>query len=190
MSKIVNIDLLLKLHKKFFSKCKNLYLENHLFCSLQPCPLLSAPARKSRGQSLRSWLRKESPHVSVKTWDSGWAAVGQCAGQQDTNAVALSSVGQKIQHGHHLSDPGARRAAQHHVEHRRGDFQLWECAGKEPEEPHSQDWRLQWGWDRVFYAAASEPVEEAKWRLCSKLSLLIIWRETRVTRCSRLSSGG
>lgn len=58
------------------------------------------------------------------------------------NAANRSSVGQKIQHGHHLSHPGARRAAQHSVEHGRGDFQLWECAGKEPEEPHSQDWGL------------------------------------------------
>lgn len=69
--------------------------------------------------------------------------LGQRAGEPNTNAVALPSVGQKAQHGHHLSDPGAGRAAQHSVEHRRGDFQLWERAGKEPEEPHSPDWGLQ-----------------------------------------------
>lgn len=69
--------------------------------------------------------------------------VGRRAGGPSTDAPALPSVGPKAQPGHRLSHPGARRAAQHHVEHRRGDFQLWERAGKEPEEPHSPDRRLQ-----------------------------------------------
>lgn len=59
-----------------------------------------------------------------------------------SNAVALSSAGQEVQRGRGLSDSGARGAARHSVEHRRGDLQLGKRAGKEPEEPHSQDRRL------------------------------------------------
>lgn len=56
--------------------------------------------------------------------------------------VILSSASQKIQHGSRFSDPGARRAARHSVEHSGGDLKLWKRAGKEQEEPYSKDRRL------------------------------------------------
>lgn len=121
-----------------------------LLCSLQPCPLPSAPAKRIRGRSLPSRPKTGTPRVSVRRWSDSRATARQRAGRHNINAVAPSSVGQKTQHGHHLSHPGARRAAQHSVEHRCGDFQLWKRAGKEPEEPHSQDRGLQWGWACVF----------------------------------------
>lgn len=104
----------------------------------------------NHGRSLRSRPKEGTRLGSVKRWGDSGAKVRQRAGQQDINTVAPSPVGQKTQHGHHLSDPGARHLARHPVEHRCGDFQLWKCAGKEPEEPHSQDWGLQWGWVCVF----------------------------------------
>lgn len=82
--------------------------------------------------------------VSVQLWDAGTVG-GMVGGTADADAAPLSPASQKTQHGHHLPHPGAGRAAQHSVEHRRGDLQLWEGAGKEPEEPHSQDRGLQRG---------------------------------------------
>lgn len=78
-------------------------------------------------------------------------ALQGCASLQNTSPVTLilSLAGQKTQHGRCFSDPGARRAAQHPVEHGGGDLQLWKCDGKEQEEPHSPDRRLQRG-ERVF----------------------------------------
>lgn len=59
------------------------------------------------------------------------------------DSVIVQLAGQKIQYGSCLANSGERGLTQHSVEHSGGHLQLWERAGKEQEEPYSQDRGLQ-----------------------------------------------
>lgn len=103
-------------------------------------------------------------------------------------SLLLSLACQKIQHGNHFSNSGERGATQQTVELSSGDLQLWQRAGKEPEEPHSQSGRLQWGEQAKHDSGADLEDPLRPW--CFHLnSPHITWRETQATRCSKHSLG-